>query len=648
MILISNTIRIVALVLAGLLLASLAVAAELDRSDVQTAWRLLDYIAVDYDGAVANGIVSNPTEYAEQLEFAATAASLIAGLPASPQQQALRDGAARLGQAIAARADVRQVAGIARELAAALLDAYPVPLAPGAVPDPVRGASLYAEHCARCHGESGNGDGAAAASLPIVPTAFTDPQRARQRSIFALYQVITQGLDDTPMQGYAKLSTDERWALAFFVARLAFPPALVAEGKRIWDGDAALQQRVPGLEALAGVTAAALGETLGPQPADAVTAYLRHHPEAVLAHGSGLLALAREHLAGSLDAYRSGNRQRAGKLALAAYLDGFEPLEPMLTVQRPQLLVRVEAAMGEYRAAIQHGESDARVVQRAEVLSELFDDVEATLAAGTSNSLAAFVGAATILLREGLEALLIVVAMIAFLHRAERRELMPYVHAGWVGALLAGVVTWAVATWAIEISGAGRELTEGFGSVFAALVLLSVGVWMHGKAQADQWQRYIHGKMSKVLSGRSAWLLFLLAFIVVYREVFETILFFAALWTQGNATAMLLGALGACLALALITWVLLRFSQRLPISKFFAYSSWLMAILAVVLAGKGVAALQEAGIIDMEPLAFLPRVAAVGFYPTVQTVLAQVLMILGLLIGFGWNRHHAVKHATSR
>lgn len=194
----------------------------------------------------------------------------------------------------------------------------------------------------------------------------------------------------------------------------------------------------------------------------------------------------------------------------------------------------------------------------------------------------------------------------------------------------------------------GRARTnEGFGSVFAALVLLSVGVWMHGKAQADQWQRYIHGKMSKVLSGRSAWLLFLLAFIVVYREVFETILFLAALWTQGNAIAMLLGALGACLALALITWVLLRFSQRLPIGRFFAYSSWLMAILAVVLIGKGVGALQEAGIVDMEPLAFLPRVAAVGLYPTVQTVLAQVLMILGLLIGFGWNRHHAVKHATS-
>src|SRR3546814_11197385 len=79
--------------------------------------------------------------------------------------------------------------------------------------------------------------------------------------------------------------------------------------------------------------------------------------------------------------------------------------------------------------------------------------------------------------------------MIAFLRKAERSDVLPYVHAGWIGALAAGGVTWAVATYAIGVSGASRELTEGFGSIFAAVVLLSVGIWMHGKAQADQRQR---------------------------------------------------------------------------------------------------------------------------------------------------------------
>src|SRR3546814_1230053 len=109
--------------------------------------------------------------------------------------------------------------------------------------------------------------------------------------------------------------------------------------------------------------------------------------------------------------------------------------------------------------------------------------------------------------------------MIAFQRKAGRSDVLPYVHAGWIGALAAGGVTWAVATYAIVVSGASRELTEVFGSIFAAVVLLSVGIWMHGKAQADQWQRYIREKLSRALSRQSAWFLFGLAFIVVYREI---------------------------------------------------------------------------------------------------------------------------------
>ena len=149
-----------------------------------------------------------------------------------------------------------------------------------------------------------------------------------------------------------------------------------------------------------------------------------------------------------------------------------------------------------------------------------------------------FAGAFTILLREGLEALLIVVAMIAFLRKAERADVLPYVHGGWIAALAAGGMTWAAATYLISISGASRELTEGFGSLIAAVVLVSVGLWMHGKAQADAWQRYVHEKLSHALSRKSAWFLFLLAFVVVYREVFETVLFYAAMWSQGRENGL--------------------------------------------------------------------------------------------------------------
>jgi len=161
---------------------------------------------------------------------------------------------------------------------------------------------------------------------------------------------------------------------------------------------------------------------------------------------------------------------------------------------------------------------------------------------------------------------------------------------------------------------------------------------MHGKAQADQWQLYIREKMAKALSGGSAWFLFGLAFIVVYREVFETILFYAALWSQGNGGAILAGAMSACAALAVTAWAMLRYSRRLPIGKFFTYSSWLMAVLTVVLAGKGIAALQEAGIVSIAPLRSVPRISLVGLFPTTQTIAAQVLMIAALTVGFAINR----------
>ena len=625
------------------------VAAQETKPDVETAWRLLDYIAVDYAGAVAGGKVSSPSEYAEQSEFAATVVSKIGALAPNAAKESLEAGAQRLEQAIANKSDPSQVAEVAHALAADLLAAYPVPLAPATAPSFDRGAALFEQSCAACHGTKGDGHGPVAASLPTPPIAFVDDGRARQRSVFALYQVITQGLDGTPMASFASLPTADRWALALYAGHFAYADdGMAASGEHLWKTDASLRQLIPDLKTLVGMTPAALEQKIGRDKAVAVMSFLRRHPEALAQATTaqpGSLTLVRQRLAESVSVYRAGHRAQAAEVALSAYLDGFEPVEPILAARNAALLSRIEGEMGEYRAAIEHDAAADDVTRRAEVIGQLLDDAEAALSPDASSGVSTFLGAAAILLREGLEALLIVVAMIAFLRKAERLEVMPYVHGGWISALAAGGVTWAVATWVIGISGANRELVEGFGSVFAAVVLLWVGIWMHGKAQADQWQQYIREKMSTALSGRSAWLLFGLAFVVVYREVFETILFYAALWTQGNGSAMLSGAGSACIALAVIAWLLLRYSRRLPIAKFFTYSSWLMAVLTVVLAGKGIAALQEAGMVGIAPVLTVPRIELVGLFPTVQSVFAQVLVIVVLAFGFRRNQVRA-KPAT--
>lgn len=615
------------------------------NEDVQTAWRLLDYVAVDYRGAVANGQIKNRQEYAEMTEFSSTIETKITGLAASADRTSLIAEAKAFRGLVGAKAEPDDVARAARALGTHLLAVYPVPLAPAKAPDLARGAALYTQNCAGCHGVRGDGHGPDAAKLDPAPVAFRDADRARERSPFALYQVIGQGLDGTAMRSFSELPSQDRWDLAFYASQFAFTDS--DKGEQTWKTDAALRSRISNLATLAGLTPAALGREIGPDAADAVIAYLRTHPEAVIEEKAGSLTVAHEKLQASVAAYAAGDRETAKKLALSAYLDGFEPVEPALAARDATLMGRIEAEMGNLRAAIGRGEPLAAVKDRVAVLDTLFSDAEEVLSPGAASTASTFIGAFTILLREGVEALLIVVAMIAFLRKADRGEMVRHVHSGWVVALIAGGITWAIATFFIGVSGASRELTEGFGSLFAAAVLLSVGIWMHGKSQAGEWQRYINETLGKALSRSSAWFLFGLAFIVAYREVFETILFYAALTAQGSGAVILAGAGSAVVVLGLIAWAMLRFSAKLPVSEFFKYSSALIAVLAVVLAGKGVAALQEAGMIDIAPLSQVPRIPVLGLFPTWESVGAQILTLAIVVVGGWYNERLARKSVTA-
>lgn len=625
--------------LVACLLVTLPVAAapsQTDTDNVQVAWRLLDYLAVDYGGAVKDGKVISEGEYAEMTEFSASVVERFKALPNGPDKPALQSEAADFQYAVKTKASPEVVAGKAHALGVHLLTAYPVVIAPKTAPDFALGQKLYTENCASCHGVSGDGKGPNAKGLDPQPVAFADLGRAQHRSVFGLYQVIGQGLDGTAMPSFAHLPDTDRWALAFYVGSFAFKDA--AKGEALWKSDSALRKRFPDLATLAKTAPADLAAEIGPEKAYALTAYLRTHTAAVTSSTS-TISISHQRLQESLAAYQKGDFKQAEELALSAYLDGFEPVEPSLAARDGTLLSRIEKEMGGLRSSI-HQHADAKVVAtQIGSLQALLGQADKALAPEAGSNTSTFIGAFTILLREGLEALLIVTAMLAFLKKAERTEALPYVHGGWIVALLAGLATWGVATFLIGISGASRELTEGFGSLFATVVLLWVGIWLHGKSQAQEWQRFIQQTMGNALSKGSSWFLFGLAFIVVYREVFETILFYAALWTRDNGLIILAGAGLASLALVAIAWAMLRFSSRLPIGQFFAFSSGLIAILSVVLAGKGVAALQEAGLIDVTQLSFVPQVELLGIFPTVQSLGGQLAVILVIAAWLGYTRY---------
>jgi high-affinity iron transporter len=160
---------------------------------------------------------------------------------------------------------------------------------------------------------------------------------------------------------------------------------------------------------------------------------------------------------------------------------------------------------------------------------------------------------------------------------------------------------------------------------------------MHQKSLAGRWQEYVRSKLTSALNRRSAWVLFALAFLTVYREVFETILFYIALWNERNGTSLLAGLGAGVAALAAIAFVLTRFSRKLPIGQFFKWSSLLIAVLAVVLVGKGIAALQEAGWIGIHPITS-PRIPVLGIFPSAQVLAGQLAMLACAVIGFVANR----------
>ena len=603
-------------------------------------WQLLDYVAVDYSGAVDKGAVVSESEYAEMRDFTANAVTQARGLPAHASKDTVISAATKLQEAVANKADGAEVVRLAHQAEALLVAAYPIPVAPKALPDLKKGAALFQAQCAACHGATGGGDGPLAAKLEPPPIAFTDGERARSRSLMALYQVVSQGVSGTSMPSFASLPDEDRWALAFFAGALSHDEQMRSRGEQLWKRDAPARKEFADLAAVTTVTEVAAAERLGADAARDLTAYLRSHPEvASAAANAGGLALSHTRLQESLAAVRQGDKPGATRLALSAYLDGFEPLEPSLGARNKSLLTEVENGMLDYRSSIASG-TVAETEAAAQKLDYLFAEVEKELGGEAAEPLTTFLGSLTILLREGLEALLIVVGMVAFLNKADRPDVLRYVHGGWIAALTAGGLTWAVATYFVNISGASREVTEGLSSLFAALVLLSVGLWMHQKSAAGRWQAYLKEKLSAAMSKRSAWALFALSFIAVYREVFETVLFYSALSADGNGNA-LLGGLGLGIALlAVLAWVMLKTSARMPIGKFFSISSILVAFLAVVLAGKGVAGLQEAGWLGASPI-LAPRIELLGIYPSAETVVAQVIVLLIALSGFAMNGYRA-------
>ncbi|MCT8954040.1 cytochrome c/FTR1 family iron permease [Pseudomonas lundensis] len=609
------------LMLPMLALCSFVVSANSPEGASQ-ALHLIDYIGADYPPTVDQGKVIDETEYREQLEFLAVLKGLITDLPERPERAELAQGVNALQTAIEQREDGTAVAREARQLGAKLAVAYEVSQAPVITPDPARGAPLYAQHCSVCHGETGAGDGPAGVGMTPPPANLRDAERLDRLSLYAIYNTLGLGVEGTDMPSFAdQLDERQRWDLATYIAGLSADPGAAKADKTYNLAD--LARQTPN-EVLAAD---------GPQAAATFRAQRAQPPQVVRGPGQ-LLDYTGATLDKSLAAYRAGDREQAYDLSVAAYLEGFELVESSLDNVDSNVRKNTEKALMAYRQSLQDGLPVEQVEQRLEAAKVLLKESAGLLGSdGLSWSLS-YISGLLILLREGLEAILVLAAILAFLRNTGQQSAVRSVNIGWGLALLAGLATWALAAYVIDVSGAQRELLEGCTALFASVMVLWLGVWMHDRRHAAAWQDYIK---SSLVSGGGRFGFAILAFFSVYRELFEVILFYETLWLQAGPAghnAVLAGGATALVLLIGLAWIILRGSAKLPLALFFGINAALLCALSVVFAGHGVKALQEAGIFGTRPVPFF-EFDWLGIHADAYSLGAQAIALLAIIVLYG-------------
>lgn len=242
-----------------------------------------------------------------------------------------------------------------------------------------------------------------------------------------------------------------------------------------------------------------------------------------------------------------------------------------------------------------------------------------------------------IMLREGLEVLLVLTALIAYLRRIGAAAQLRLIYAGAAAGLGASLATAWIALSLIGAHGGLGVVTEGIAMLVAAAMLFYLSFWLFAKREATRWHQYVQGEMRAAVAEGRSWPLVALAFLAVYREGAETVLFYVALLSTGQAqfAPVLLGIAAGLVLLAGIYWAMRTLSFRLNFGLFFSLTALLFYLLSVSFAGRGVFALQLAGWIPSTGLAWVPAVSWLGLFPTAQVVATQAALLglgaLGLL-----------------
>jgi len=569
--------------------APVVTSAPIEDERLEAARRIvatLQLAAQEYRLAFSGGALVNTAEYEEARLFVAEArrsSAILGGAIAAALDRRLAALQQRLDQRMSADSLAAEAAAIERQLTEAL--GVSLDERPAREPSLANGARLYQASCQSCHGPGGRGDGVAAAGLDPPPANLTDAATLASSIPLDFYRKITHGVPGTAMLAFGpSLSKEERWDIVAFVFALT--------------DSTARRGRSGQLAVVFGTVRGTLGTAV---------------------------AMA-----------RAGDREGASAKVLDAYM-AFEAVEASLGATDPGIVSRAERGFTSLRGAAATGDSSAVEEGQARLLA-ILGEAEQAMTRGRSGA-GLFIESLLLMLREGFEAILVVGAIMAVLLKAGASHRRATVRWGVAAAIAASLATAALMEWALRVTPAQREALEGGIMLLAAATLFYVSYWLVSKVEIAAWTRFVKSHIQKAVESGSGIALAGVAFLAVYREGFETILFYKALYVTGGPGSAAPVTTGIVAGLAVLVAVYVgieKFGLKIPMRPFFAVTGATLAYMAFVFAGNGVKELQEGGYIGTTIVPGGPRNEFLGVYPTVETLAVQAAILFAILSALAW------------
>jgi high-affinity iron transporter len=334
--------------------------------------------------------------------------------------------------------------------------------------------------------------------------------------------------------------------------------------------------------------------------------------------------------------YQSGDYSAAFTSARTAYLDSYEHVEIPLRSIDPDFTLEVELQFAQMRQLINEKAEFSKVQEAAIQVRRSLDESE-RLVTGTGQlaPAIAFTSSFAVIFREGLESVLILGAILTYLEASRNTKYKKYVYYGIVLAICATAITWAIASYIIHLSGANREFIEAIAALSATAVLFYVSFWILNKIEHKKWMEFVKAKVWQASTTGGVAVFVLLSFFTVYREGFETVLFYEAMFGFAKYMELYVGlgfVLGIGVLLA-VFYVTRKLGKRLPLKMLFGLTMGVGAYLSIAFLGNAIRELQT---LDLMPftsmIGTIPRLdinmaKMTGIYPTLETVIGQIILL---------------------